>query len=149
MSTLYEKLYQFKNFKELEASVFLLPLVNEIMGVFMVSPAVTASVDAGDFMLKAELLSPLAIIINELIANSMKYAFDGISERTIALSAFKTGSTVTITYADNGPGLPESISFESSSGFGMQLIAMLVQQMGGTISIDRRQGARFILELEA
>jgi len=149
MSALYEKLYQFKNIKELEAKVFLPALVDEIMGVFTIVPAVKASVKTDDFMFKAELLSPLAIIINELIANSIKYAFEGVSTRTIEVSAFLTGSIITVTYTDNGPGLPDSISFDSSTGFGMQLIGMLVQQMGGTISIDRRQGARFIIELDA
>ncbi|OHD23277.1 MAG: hypothetical protein A2Y38_24410 [Spirochaetes bacterium GWB1_59_5] len=147
MSSLYDRLYQFKNLQEVDVQVFLPPLVDEIMGVFSAVPAVKAIVETSGFILKEEILSPLAIIINELISNSMKYAFTGISERTITITATKTGSTITIIYADNGPGLPDSISLESSTGFGMELIGMLVQQMGGTISIDRAHGSRFIMEL--
>jgi len=55
---------------------------------------------------------------------------------------------VTIIIADNGIGIPETVTFENSAGFGMQLVAMLTEQIGGSIRIERGEGTRFVLEFE-
>jgi len=47
---------------------------------------------------------------------------------------------------DNGVGIPESVNFENSKGFGLHLARMLAEQIGGTISVERGEGTMFILE---
>jgi two-component sensor histidine kinase len=91
------------------------------------------------------MLSPLAIILNELVTNSVKHAFEGKADRRISLVMRKEGSCITIIYEDNGNGLPEAISLEESSGFGMQLVGMLVQQIDGSIHIDRQAGTKYTI----
>ncbi|OHD82626.1 MAG: hypothetical protein A3J97_15490 [Spirochaetes bacterium RIFOXYC1_FULL_54_7] len=145
MRLLYDKLYLSDNFHELGVRTFFPPLVEEILGVFSPDPPIAANLDLDDFVLSSKILSPLAIIINELVTNSVKYAFDGRSDRRVSLLAKMSGSSVTIVYADNGTGLPESVNLETSSGFGMQLVGMLVQQIDGTIDIDRQGGTKYTI----
>ena len=147
MRLLYDKLYLSDNFHELGVRTFFPPLVDEILEVFSPDPPVSASLELDDFALSARILSPLAIIMNELVTNSVKYAFEGKVERRISLLARKAGSTVTIIFEDNGIGLPESVNLETSNGFGMQLVGMLVQQIEGTIHIDREGGTRYIITM--
>ncbi|MFH2114825.1 MAG: transporter substrate-binding domain-containing protein [Spirochaetota bacterium] len=145
MRFLYDKLYLSENFRELGVRIFFPPLVEEILGVFSPDPPVSTSLDLDDFVLSAKILSPLAIIINEMVTNSVKYAFDGKTDRQVSLQARKKGSTVTIVYGDNGTGLPDSVNLETSTGFGMQLVGILVEQIDGTINIDRQGGTKYTI----
>ena len=76
----------------------------------------------------------------------MKYAFIGRPDGLIIVTAHKEENQMIVTVQDNGVGLPESINFNSSTGFGMQLVRMLTEQIEGTISVERGNGTKFILE---
>jgi PAS domain S-box-containing protein len=149
MMVLYESLYDSSNYCDLSISNFLKPLVESIMGLFSNIHAVRAEVKVDDFMLGSKILTSLGIIINELITNSMKYAFGDTDDGMIRISATKTGSSVMLIYEDNGPGLPVSVDLENSGGFGMQLLKMLVQQIGGSMRLEKSGGARFVIEFTA
>ena len=49
---------------------------------------------------------------------------------------------------DDGIGIPETVNFEQSSGFGMQIVKMLSEQLGGSIRIERLNGSKFTLEFD-
>ncbi len=149
MMVLYDKLYQAEHQHELYISAFLEPLVEEIVAMFDHSPAVSADIRLQDFAVRAALLSPLAIIVNELITNSMKYAFKNVSAPWISLSVSRIGTTISLEYKDNGPGLPEHSGQDRHAGFGLQLIELLVEQIRGTIEIKRNGEAAYILRFEA
>jgi PAS domain S-box-containing protein len=149
MRLLYDKLYLSDNFHELEARNFFPPLIEEILAVFDTDPPITAHYDLDDLVLSAKMLSPLAIIINELVTNAVKYAFEGKTDRHISLLLRETGAMVTIIFEDNGIGLPGSVNLEKSTGFGMQLVGMLIQQIDGTIHIDRQGGTKYTITVLA
>jgi PAS domain S-box-containing protein len=146
MIMLYDRLYSTENFRELSVKEYLQPLAGEIVGSFPNFAKVKIETDIEDFVLNVQTLSPLGIIINELLTNMMKYAFTGRESGVIKLSAFMRGNRASISLRDNGVGLPESISFENSTGFGLELVNMLVMQIGGSIRIERGEGTRFVLE---
>ena len=65
------------------------------------------------------------------------------------MTANRKEGLVTIVYEDNGVGLPESVDFEICGGFGMQLIHMLTEQIGGTVRIERQAaGTKYVIEAE-
>ncbi len=66
----------------------------------------------------------------------------------IAVSATLRGKTVTIRIADDGNGMPEEISFNNSTGFGLALVNGLVKKLKGTIRIERNQGTRIVFEFD-
>jgi PAS domain S-box-containing protein len=145
MMLLYDKLYQSDNFGKLSFKEYISSLLEEITKIFPEEVVFESKID--DFSLSVELLSSLGIIINELITNSMKYAFKK-SEGLIKINASNTGDSIFLEYLDNGIGLPESVSFDNSPGFGMQLVKLLVQQIKGTINIERGNGTKFMIEFE-
>jgi len=49
---------------------------------------------------------------------------------------------------DNGIGMPETVDFENSTGFGLKLVKILTRQIEGTIKIEHGNGTRVILEFE-
>ena len=61
----------------------------------------------------------------------------------IELLVLEESSRFTLVVHDNGVGLPEDIDIHTAETLGMQLISMLVQQLKGTIEIDRKNGTEF------
>ncbi len=146
MSLLYDKLYRSSDYTELSIKEYLSSLVDEVVANFPNSPIVRIKKDFQDFKLDAKRLQTLGIIINELLTNIMKYAFTGKDSGHIVVSAISNNNHVRIVVQDDGNGIPESISFENSTGFGLQLVHALVQQLDGTIQLERGKRTKVILE---
>jgi two-component sensor histidine kinase len=62
------------------------------------------------------------------------------------VAASLSGQRVSLSIQDNGASMPESVGFDETTGFGLMLVKMLVDQLSGTIGIDRREGTRIFLE---
>jgi len=148
ISLLYDKLYRSPICTELSTKDYLAALIDEIVANFPNSKLVKVEKDIQDFKLDAKRLQPIGIIINELITNIMKYAFKGKDSGLITLSAANNKGHITISVQDDGSGILESVSFENSIGFGLQLINALTEQLKGTIRIERGNGTRVVLEFE-
>ena len=148
MMGLYEKLYQSLDYKFLSVKEYFSPLITEIVENFPNSNSVKIEKNIEDFVLDVKILQSLGIIVNELLTNIMKYAFSNIDNGIIEVSLSISGTKVCLKIADNGRGLPVEIDFKNSTGFGMQLVNMLSDQLDGTIRIERGRGAgtRIILE---
>jgi PAS domain S-box-containing protein len=146
MMMLYDKLYRSEIVTEISIDTYFPPLIDEIVGLFPgeAKPKVETAIDL--IVLKAKTVSTLGIILNELITNAMKYAVRDRRDAALRLSAAGRDGTISISFEDNGPGIPESVTVENSSGFGMRLVDMLVKQMGGTVRIERHDGTRFIIK---
>ena len=98
-----------------------------------------------DLGINVEKAIPIGLIITEMTTNSIKYAEHESSEpKTISIfiedleSNFKS-----ITFRDNGPGLPEDFTLENSNTLGTQLISALVEQLDGELSYHNDSGAVF------
>ncbi len=146
MTVLYEKLYASANFSTVSTTAYLSALVDEILDNFPGSTSLDVEKHIDDFPLHIDKIQPLGILLNELLTNIMKYAFAGRSEGRIEVSATVAGSTATVVVADNGVGLPESIDFGRSPGFGLTLVRELASQLDGTIRLERGSGTTVILE---
>ncbi|MBF0429810.1 MAG: response regulator [Fibrobacteria bacterium] len=149
MVVLYDRLRDVDKFDKLSIKTFLHPLVNEITSPFRNIKQIETSIQLEEFTLRSETLLPLGLIINELITNSMKYAFKNRENGEIRILATIKDALVTITYEDNGIGLPQNIDVENTNGFGLQLIGVLVRQLSGTLQIERQEGTRFIIQFAA
>lgn len=146
MMLLYDKLYRSANFTELSLAEYLVPLIDEVVSNFPNGTKIKIEKHIDDFLLEVTKLQPLGIIINELLTNIMKYAFVGRSDGVITVTSTLAGNRVTLIIADNGNGIPQSVSFDKSTGFGLILVNGLTQQLGGTIKIERGQETKIVLE---
>jgi len=143
---LYDRLYCTENYRELALKDYVRPLVEEIAAGFPMAGKVKIDTDIEDFILNVSLLSPLGIIVNEIVTNMMKHAFEGRDSGKIGVSASLKGNRAILILRDDGIGMPESVNFDNSTGFGMQIVRMLTEQMGGRITLDRKNGTSFTLE---
>jgi two-component sensor histidine kinase len=90
---------------------------------------------------------PLGLIINELISNSLKYAFPEGRNGVIAISVKKTDHMLAVTYSDDGIGIPAGLDWKNTQSLGLRLVNTLVYQLDGTIGLDRSSGTRFTMEV--
>lgn len=146
---LYDKLYCTENYRELSCREYLLPLTSDIVHSFPNGKSVTLEANVTDYVMNVQLLTPLGIIINELLTNAMKHAFTGRETGQITLDMSEREKRIRIEFSDNGIGIAETANLENSHGFGMQIVCMLVEQMGGTILIERKEGTKFAIEFTA
>jgi two-component sensor histidine kinase len=89
---------------------------------------------------------PCGLIVNELISNALKYAFpvNGPGEIRIELNREATGEAVLLV-SDNGIGIPANLVLEHVATFGLQLVTLLSEQLGGELTIQRSTPTRFVL----
>ena len=142
MRLLYEKLLLGGDFHDASAKNYIESLATSVVALFPDLPRVKLNLDVGDFKLDPKRLFPLGIIINELLTNIMKHAFAGKKSGAIKLSLAKDGARVTLTLQDDGVGLPSGFDISSAKGFGLTLVKMLSQQLGGSFSIEKHKGTR-------
>ena len=148
MMVLYSKLYLTDDCTELSVREYLTALTDEIVGIFPGGDSVKIVMELDDFVLGIQKLAPLGLLLNELLTNMMKHAFKGVENKTIMITAALKNKRASFVFADNGVGIPASVDFTDSTGFGMQLVGMLAEQLGGTITIQREGGTQFVLEFD-
>lgn len=146
MVVLYDKLHMTHYTRELNIRDYFSDLVDEIVTLFPNSGSVIVLKEIEEFSLEQNHLFIIGIIINELITNIMKHAFTPDAPGTMRFKAGAWDTHVTIEISDNGRGLPESFSLNKPQGFGLQLIVMLTEQLGGTVKAESDNGSRFILD---
>jgi two-component sensor histidine kinase len=79
----------------------------------------------------SEVAVPIAIIINELVTNTIKYGFPDERAGQVLIRLRSTGDELVISVSDNGVGMPEPE--QTRKGFGSKVVALLVQQLDGEL----------------
>ncbi len=149
MGLLYDKLYQSSGFDRIPVREYLSTLINEICNIFPNGQTIKVVTNIDNFILDVKKLFPLGIIINEIITNAMKYAYNNITEGLIETSLSLEGNNAVLTISDNGPGLYEKTDADHTSAtFGLKLIDSLAKQIGGKSRFERDKGTKFILTFQ-
>jgi two-component sensor histidine kinase len=89
------------------------------------------------------------LIINELVSNTLKYAFPDDRSGTIFIG-LQPGNAdqVKLTVQDNGIGLPDGVDLQKADSLGLRLVYLLTNQLGGHCTIDNSQGASFQISFD-
>ena len=105
-------------------------------------------VHAENVMLPIDTAIPCGLIINELITNTLKYAFPGAREGEIKIEMNQTEKGIRLLYEDNGIGFPKDMDFCSTQTLGLKLVHMLVKQLDGNIEQFINGGTRYEIMLK-
>lgn len=149
MMVLYDRLRQRGAYGEISLPEYLEPLTRLIVDMFPNAGAVRLETAMEPMMLETRTVFPLGIIVNELLTNIMKYAFLQQDGGVVTLSVTRRGETIFLSLQDNGQGMPQEKNLTRSAGFGLQVVSLLVDQIGGTLRIEREHGTRFVLAFPA
>jgi PAS domain S-box-containing protein len=145
MVLVHEKLYQSKDFVKINHSEYIRSLINSIFQSYMTnSDAVILDLKVQNLYLNLDTTIHCGLIINELVSNSLKYAFPDERKGTIGVEFFLDNRDVYhLIVSDNGIGFPEVINFRETESLGLQLVLTLVEQLEGNIELDASSGTTF------
>lgn len=143
MHVLYDSLYRSENFERMSIRDYLGRLCDQISEIYPASIPITIDQAIGDFELEVTKLSSLGLITNELLTNAIKHAFHGKPEGHIHVSAEPGAENVLVSVQDNGNGIADDIDPDTHEGFGLSLIRMLSEQLGGSTRVHTSGGTRF------
>ncbi|GAA0563148.1 sensor histidine kinase [Chitinophaga japonensis] len=96
-----------------------------------------------------DLAIPIGLIVNELITNAFKHAFQGVAQPAIKLTLLEQPDHLELTVADNGRGLRLPEGLESPGSFGMKLVQTLVEQVNGAMTVRQHPGTTYTIEIRA
>ena len=146
MQVLYKKLLITDDYQDISTKEYLDNLIDEIIDLFSGSVELTVQKQIVDYQLEIKQLSPIGIIVNELLTNIMKYAFTGRDSGIIEVTLKEDQGNIALTIQDNGNGLPEGFEISESKGFGLLLVKVLTEQLRGNIVIENNNGTKTTLE---
>ncbi len=164
MALIHEELHKGEGLDELNFSPYIEELTDSL---FLTNgpdnTEVSLNMDLEEnIVFDMDIAVPLGIIVNELVSNSLKYAFPGKyngeikiilhrEERDLISIGEKSkcdspkSTNFVLSMSDNGVGIPEDIDLETPDSLGLQLVISLVDQLDGTLELKRDNGTEFIV----
>ncbi|ADI73896.1 signal transduction histidine kinase [Methanohalobium evestigatum Z-7303] len=147
MALAHEELYQSKHVADIDFSEYVDNLTNYLIQTYRgKTNNIIINNNVDKISLNMDTAIPLGIIINELISNSLKHAFSDDATGEININMYVEGdNNHKLIVSDNGKGISDDIDFRESESLGLQLVNTLVEQIDGTIELDKSQGTEFII----
>jgi len=145
MALIHEKLYRSQDLARINFAEYIRNLATHLVRSYRASSGpVSLKVDANDVSLSIDAAVPCGLIINELVSNSLKYAFKDGREGEIRIELRSDRDRqVTLIVADNGVGFPKDLDFRYTESLGMQLVNTLTNQLDGTVELHSNGGTEF------
>jgi two-component sensor histidine kinase len=111
---------------------------------------VQTQLDVDDIYLNINTAIPCGLLINELVSNSLKYAFPNNRKGKIYISMTSgNDSSILLRVGDDGIGLPPELDFRNTKTLGLQLANDLVKQLKGDIHTEKGEGTVFNIRFQA
>ncbi|MCE7991913.1 MAG: tetratricopeptide repeat protein [Roseivirga sp.] len=147
MALIHQKLYQNENLATVDFAEYAEQLMKELATLYPASNGVTTTINVEtEAKFDIDTAVPLGLILNELISNAYKYAFDqnGEGELHVSLKSLGEGKHE-LTVSDSGTGLPEAFDFAKAKSLGLRLVRRLAKQLYGKVHYTQDAGARFVV----
>ncbi len=149
MSLVHRKLYvgqtEFININE-----YLTELCERLKQTYPLDQKIiTIDLDIEDVMLDAETVVHIGLIVNELVTNSFKYAFENVLQPLIQIELEEREPyKYQLNYQDNGKGMPQEFDLTTTKSLGIKLIHTLTKQLKGSIDIESKNGVCVQIDFE-
>ncbi len=141
MAMVHESIYKQKDFDEVSFYNYVNALADVISHSY--DTDVVIDVESDYIYLPMDMMVHLGIIINELLTNSIKYAFKKGDDNRVTLSLFKRENDYLFLYHENHNYHVDLEKMMHSDTLGIKLIKLIVRQMDGTLEVTRNEGLKF------
>jgi two-component sensor histidine kinase len=148
MSLVYEKLSQSEKLSQIDLSDYTKFLATQLFSYYGVNfQKVALEIAIEKVMIDINTAIPLGLIINELISNALNHAFPSDRKGTITISSQYENKVLTLVIKDDGIGLPPDLDWKNPESLGLRLVNNLVEQLNGTIKVERELGTTYIISV--
>ncbi len=145
MALVHEILYQSQDIASVNFSLYVKQMSASLQKSFGARARdITVKVKVPNIVLDIDEAIPCGLIVNELISNSIKYAFPKRSDGLIAVELKRKKNSLVLTVRDNGVGLPAKA--ERSQSLGLTLVRALSEQLKGELTVSVDRGTIFTVE---
>jgi len=147
MSLIHEKLYRSDDLARIDFQDYVQSLTSLLMNTFTPPCQIDFEFDLKDILLDVNIAIPCGLIINEIITNSLKYAFaDREHGKVIINMTHDLFNGYILKIKDNGIGLPEGFDVNKTRSLGMRLVYLLSEdQLEGKVEIGSDKGTEFTI----
>lgn len=149
MALIHESLYRPENLTGVSLRRYIQELALNLFSSYNIAPGrIVLVTDVEPISLNIETATPCGLIINELVTNSLKYAFPGerSGEVRISLKRLADGERYQLRVADNGVGLPPDLDIRQTKSLGLQLVVNLAEnQLLGEVAVEAGPGTAFVV----
>jgi two-component sensor histidine kinase len=145
MSLVHEMLYQKDNLTKIHGGEYLKKLTKSLLSSYP-QKKIKTQINAANYDIHIDIASPLGLILNELITNSMKHGFKNKTQGEIIIELKKENGNFTFTYFDNGIGVKNIDQLKVTNSFGYRLIKSLSEEIKATFNILNDNGLKYIFK---
>lgn len=139
IALVHEKLYQTESLSFIELDKYIHDLLQNIENTYINENSnIEITTNLENIVLNVNQAIPCSLLINELVVNALKHAFEDDQEGRIDISIKELQKQITLTVKDNGKGFPQE---EDSESVGVTLIKTLVKQLNGKVNFETKDGA--------
>lgn len=145
-SLLHQKLYRSENLSSVNMQVYLTELIQHLRDTYGVNNSILFTTNIAPVELDVTQGVPIGLIVNEVVTNSLKYAFNQeVQQPEIIVSLTMSGAIADLLIADNGTGFS---SVSDNPGLGLKLVKGLAEDIDGHISITADNGTSVLIRFK-
>ena len=145
MALIHQSLYRKDNATSVRVKEYLEQLSRTISDSFAIKDRILLKLNIDDIELDVDTIIPMGLIINELITNSVKHAFDENDSGKIAISLKEEGENLKLIVSDVGDSSTDEK--KDSGSFGLKLVETLSQKLDADMNINRDNGTSISLTI--
>src|SRR5262245_8446406 len=151
MALINESLYQSENLSKINFPAYIDQLASHLFRSYGADPSrIRIDASIGDLRLPIDTAVPCGLIVNELVSNSLKYAFPGGRSGRIRIAMHqKEQGWISLEVSDDGIGLPEGTDLASRTSLRLRLVRTLADQLGASVQIGAGPGAHITLTFQS
>lgn len=150
IAIVHEQLYNRKEFNLVDLKDYVKELIDKLFYTYNdFAKAIRINLHS-DSEIKAEIEDAINIglLINELVINSLKHAFNNSDNGIIDVIIIPEDGFIRLEVCDNGVGFQSDFDINTTESFGMQLVNALIMQMQGSFEVISDNGCKFIIKLK-
>lgn len=148
MALIHQNLYQDDNLTGIDVNDYAGKLCDNLFKSYNIHPnRIKLIKEIESVNLDVDTVIPLGLMLNELVSNSLKYAFPDEREGAIKISLKETADGLSLKVYDNGVGLPADFESRYKTTFGYKMIQAFIQKLKGEIKIFTDDGAKVEIKL--
>jgi PAS domain S-box-containing protein len=145
MALVHEQLYQSEDLARIDFAEYVENLAANLLSSYHVnSDRIALKINVEHIHLSVDVAIPCGLIINEIVTNSLKYAFPLGKSGEICIEFHSDNNNqLLLSLSDNGIGLPPDFDIQNTETLGLKLVTALTGQLSGTIVLNRNVGTEF------
>ena len=150
MAHIHERMCRSEDISRIDLSEIVTFLGSSLFKSYKVDPQyIRLNVEMKDLQITIDSAIPISLIINELISNSIKHGFPKGTPGEITIAGRQEADTIVLSIKDTGIGIPKDLDWmRNKQSLGHRLVVSLVEQLNGTIELDRSVGTAFTIVVQ-